>query len=74
MPTNRPRIQVTLDEDTGDRLSMLAAGQGRPLSATAAELIRQALDLQEDMYLSQASEARLAGDDGRRITHEDAWR
>ena len=43
-------------------------------SEKAQRAVRQALDLQEDMYLSQASEARLAGDDGRRITHEDAWR
>ncbi len=73
MPTDRPRIQVTLDENTSGLLAMLADKQDRSISATAAELIREALELHEDLYLSEISNKRISDDNGKRFSHKDAW-
>ncbi|WP_024772933.1 hypothetical protein [Aquimarina macrocephali] len=73
MPTNKPRIQVTLDQETNGLLSMLADNQDRSMSATAADLIREALELREDKQFSKISNQRIAEDDGQRHNHNDAW-
>ena len=74
MPTERPRIQVTLDSQTNGLLAMLAEKQDASVSATAATLIRDALELHEDMVFSEASNNRIADDNGKRISHDEAWR
>lgn len=73
MPTERPRIQVTLDDETSGLLSMLADKHHASVSATAARLIREALELNEDRYLSDISNQRIAEDDGIRHSHDAAW-
>ncbi len=73
MPTERPRVQVTLDNDTNSLLSMLADKYNKSVSATAADLIREALELNEDMYLSEMSNKRMAEDSGEHFSHENAW-
>jgi len=73
MTTIRPRVQVTLDDDTNNRLSRLAEQNAVSVSATAAGLIRQALDINQDIYLSEISDKRLVEDDGVRFLHGDAW-
>ena len=74
MPTDRPRIQVTLDNDTNGLLATLAKKQDQSVSATAATLIRDALELHEDMLFSDISNGRIAADDGERVSHDDAWK
>ena len=73
MPTERPRVQVTLDDDTSGLLAMLAKKQDQSISATAATLIRDALELHEDMLFSEISNKRVSTDSGKRFSHEDAW-
>ena len=73
MPTERPRIQVTLDSDTNGLLATLAEKQDQSVSATAAKLIRDALELHEDMLFSDISNKRVAEDDGKRVSHDNAW-
>lgn len=73
MPTERPRIQVTLDDDTSGLLSTLADKYNKSVSSTAADLIRKALELNEDLYLSEISNKRIAEDNGERSSHEEAW-
>lgn len=73
MPTDRPRVQITLDNDTNGLLAMLADKYDKSVSATAADLIREALELNEDVYLSEASNQRISEDNGKRFSHEEAW-
>lgn len=73
MPTERPRIQVTLDDDTNGLLSALANKQNRSVSALAADLIRKALELQEDLFFSELTNQRISEDNGKYYTHEEAW-
>ena len=73
MTTDNPRIQVMLDAETNGLLTNLAAQQDRSISATAAELIREALELHEDILLSKHADNRFAATK-KWIGHEDAWK
>lgn len=58
MPTEKPRIQVTLDSETNGILARLAKEHELSKSNLAADLIRHALELREDLYLSNLAEER----------------
>lgn len=73
MPTDNPRIQVMLDPETSGLLTNLASQQHRSVSATASDLIREALELHEDRLLSRHGDARFAAAKNW-ISHEDAWK
>lgn len=73
MATDNPRIQVMLDNETNGLLANLALQQKRSVSATAAELIREALELHEDVLLSRHGDKRLA-EAKKWIDHKDAWK
>jgi hypothetical protein len=73
MPTDNPRIQVMLDTETNGLLASFAALQKRSVSSTAAELIREALELHEDMLLSKHGDERAASTK-KWISHKDAWK
>jgi hypothetical protein len=73
MATDNPRIQVMLDEETHALLSNLAGRQRRSISSTAADLIREALELHEDILLSKHGDARIAAAK-KWVRHEDAWK
>jgi hypothetical protein len=72
MATLNPRIQVMLDTETSNLLTIFAAQHNRSLSATAADLIREALELQEDMLFSKHGDARLS-QTTEWFSHEEAW-
>jgi len=74
MPTNKPRINVTLTEEQNSILMQLAKKEGKSASATAADLIEQALDLQEDKYWSDLTNKQIENDNGVRYTHEEVWK
>jgi hypothetical protein len=73
MATDNPRIQVMLDAETNGLLASFAAQQDRSISATAAELIREALELHEDVLLSKHADERFAQAQ-KWVQHADAWK
>ena len=73
MATDNPRIQVMLDHETSGLLTNFAAQQQRSVSATAAELIREALELHEDILLSKHADERLTSTK-KWVSHKDAWK
>ncbi|MFZ5912790.1 MAG: hypothetical protein ACOY17_01070 [Pseudomonadota bacterium] len=73
MAADNPRIQVMLDEETNALLSDLAGRQQRSISSTAASLIREALELHEDILLSKHADARYSAAQ-KWVKHEDAWK
>lgn len=73
MVTANPRIQVMLDNETNGLLASLAAQQQRSVSAAAAELIREALELHEDELLSTYADARFV-EASTWVAHDDAWK
>ena len=73
MPTDRPRIQVTLDDKINGMLAMLAEQKNTSMSAIAAELIEEALELHEDIILSKHADERFEAVK-KWYSHEDAWK
>jgi hypothetical protein len=73
MSTENPRIQVMLDSETNGLLTNLAALQKRSISSLAAALIREALEIHEDMLLSQHGDERVTNAT-EWVSHEDAWK
>jgi hypothetical protein len=73
MPTQNPRINMTLPPHYAAVITKLAKRDHVSISAKAAELILFALEHDEDMYFS-----KLAEDVERRTTkwvsHEEAWK
>lgn len=73
MPTDNPRIQVMLDAETNGLLAHFAMQHNRSISSSAAELIREALELHEDILLSKHADERFENTK-KWIKHEDAWK
>ncbi len=74
MPTEKPRIQVTLNKDTDGMLSLLAKRQDKSKSAMAGELIEEAMELHEDAYWIRLIKER-EGKKGKKIKYsEDIWK
>ena len=73
MATENPRIQVMLDKQTTKYLAKLAKKHERSLSSTAADLIREALELHEDIVWSELAEKR-SKEIKRWISHEEVWK
>ncbi|MEI7668578.1 MAG: hypothetical protein WCJ33_00660 [Pseudomonadota bacterium] len=66
-------INVKLDIETNGLLASFAAYHNLPVSSVAAELIKEALELEEDVVLSRHGDARLFNAK-KWISHEDAWK
>jgi plasmid stability protein len=73
MPSINPRLNVVLDRELQKDLRLAAKRRGKSLSAVAADLLRDALERDEDMML-----ARLADKRERSVKHwhghEDVWK
>ncbi len=73
MPTKEPRLNVVLDKDTRAALAALAAHRDKTLSGVAADLIRDALEDQEDRYFSALVEERLS-EKFTPLSSDEFWR
>ncbi len=73
MPTNNPRINITFDENTAKLIAVLARQEHRSVSGIAKELILEALERREDMFLSAIAESRDTPG-AKRVRHADAWK
>jgi predicted transcriptional regulator len=63
-----------LDEETVRLLTSMAQQKKQSVSVVTKELIMQALELQEDRFLSQLAEEREETLNGDLVHHEDAWK
>jgi hypothetical protein len=61
MATNKTRLQITLAPDIGPAIKLLAKRDKVPAATKAAQLLRQALEIEEDIYLSKIADERLKG-------------
>lgn len=73
MPTDNPRINITLEEPTARLIFGLAKQEHKSVSGLAKELILEALERREDMVLSAIAEAR-DKKGARKVKHVDAWK
>jgi len=73
MPTKEPRLNVVLDKETRGIIAQLAKRHDKTLSDIAAGLIRDALEVQEDVYFSNLAEERRK-DTRPPIPHDEFWK
>jgi transcriptional antiterminator Rof (Rho-off) len=75
MPAKNPRLNVVLERPLYSTLSRLARRDGTSLSVKARDLLREALEAQEDLVLASAAEAReRTFDRSRALSHAKTWR
>ena len=55
MPTQKKRINITIDDATYAAIERLADEREESISRTSLRLIEEALEFQEDRYFSKAS-------------------
>ena len=72
MPAKNPRINVVLDINLYRNVQYLAETEGVSLSTKVRDLIREALEVQEDIYLASFAEDR-EKTWGRSLTHREIW-
>jgi predicted DNA-binding protein len=73
MPSSNSRLNIVLDRELQRDLRLAAEKRGKSLAAAAAELIRDALERDEDLFLARLSERREKSSK-RRYSDKQAWK
>ena len=74
MPTQNPRINIVLENSLYKTVQQLAEKENVSLSAKVRDLLKVALEIQEDIALSGfAEERKKSWDDSKALTHDDVW-
>jgi hypothetical protein len=75
VPTKNPRVNVVLERPMYAALGRLARRDGTSLSTKARDLLRDALELQEDIGLYRIAEERAkTSDPSTGLSHEQIWK
>ncbi len=75
MPAKNPRVIAVLGRPLYDALSRLARREGMSLSLKARDLLREALEVHEDVALARIAEQRERTFDRTRArSHQRVWR
>jgi hypothetical protein len=70
---NKKRINITADKEVETALLHAAKRDGIHVTTKATQLLRLALELEEDIALASIANARLASS-AKYISHESAWK
>ncbi len=74
MPAQNPRINVVLNNLLYQDVRLLAKKDNVSLSAKVRDLLKEALEIQEDIALSGFAEKReRTWNDSKTLTHDDVW-
>jgi predicted DNA-binding protein len=74
MPTKNPRINVVLDPPLYQNVRFLAKKDGVSLSTKLRDLVKEALDVQEDLFLATFAEKREKSfKESAAHRHEEVW-
>ena len=73
MTTTKHRINITADKDVEKALIRSAKRDGVPTASKAANLLRIALELEEDLAWTELVEKRGSQKNVRYLTHKQAW-
>ena len=74
MPSKNPRINVVVDPPLYEQIEQLAERQGVSLSMATRDLIREGLEIEEDVALARlARERETTFREDTAMSHEDVW-
>lgn len=68
------RINITTDSDLEAALAGVAKRDGLHITTKATELLRYALELEEDLALASIADRRAISKIPKLISHESAWK
>jgi metal-responsive CopG/Arc/MetJ family transcriptional regulator len=74
MPTKNPRINVVLEKPLYNNVERLAERDGVSLSLKVRDLVKEALEIEEDIGLAQLAETRERTFNRKKsLKHDEAW-
>ncbi|MBI5888302.1 MAG: toxin-antitoxin system, antitoxin component [Deltaproteobacteria bacterium] len=74
MPTKNPRINVVIERPLYEAVARLAKKDGVSLSLKMRDLVKEALEMEEDVALSAFAEGReKTFKKGKALKHEEVW-
>jgi len=74
MPAKSPRINVVLEKPLYQSIERLASRDGISLSLKVRDLVREALEIEEDIVLAGLAESReLTLTKAKALRHDEAW-
>lgn len=74
MPTKNPRINVVLENTLYEKVKVLADRDGVSLSTKVRDILREALEIMEDIHLASFAQVREASwRDTEALSHEEVW-
>ena len=74
MPTTKKRLNITLSSDLEKVLKMSAKRDNVPQATKATELIKLALEIEEDALLGEMLKDRINTPLSKFVSHEEAWK
>jgi len=73
MPTIKPRINISFEQELFLTIKKMAQKNNSSLSSIALALIKKSIELEEDIYFSEKADDRLEKNEPR-ISHFKAWK
>ncbi len=74
MPTKNPRINVVLEKPLYDVIEISAKREGVSLSLKVRDLLREAIEIEEDLYLAYLAKAREDSLNTKgALNHREVW-
>jgi predicted DNA-binding protein len=74
MPTKNPRVNIVVEPPLYGVMRDLATSEGVSMSTLARDLIREAIELREDVTLAAFADTRMKTFDRKTaLSHEDVW-
>jgi predicted DNA-binding protein len=74
MPAKNPRVNIVVEPPLYSVMHDLANSEGVSMSTLARDLIREAIDLREDVALAAIADTRMKTFNKKAaLSHEDVW-
>jgi predicted DNA-binding protein len=74
MPAKNPRVNIVVEPPLYRALNDLATSEGVSMSTIARDLIREAINLREDVALAAFADTRMKTFERKvALSHEDVW-
>jgi len=75
MPTKNPRVNIVVEPPLYNVMHDLATSEGVSMSTIARDLIREAIDLREDVALAVFADKRMKSFDRKTaLSNEEVWK
>lgn len=74
MPTKNPRVNVVLEKPLYEDVERIAGRDGVSLSLKVRDLVKEALEIEEDIALSHLAETREKSLNRKKtLKHDEVW-